>query len=93
MDLARALCLRRPVGHHDAAPAVGDQQHRAVDGGYRFLQRTHAGAAIEVGAAHGRDAARLRQFLRQQGLPVLGHVVTQARDDQDGGANRGVHRE
>ena len=85
--LDRTLRRRRlrPVRHHHHARAVGDEDHRPVDGAQRAIQRFDARGATELVLLQRRHGVDLRQLCRQQRLPVFRHVLAQAGDDEDGG--------
>ncbi|MNV82635.1 hypothetical protein D3C71_1763810 [compost metagenome] len=73
-----------PVSHHQNAGAVGHQDHRAVDLFQLLLDRPDPGRAVEFVGFKWRNATYLAQAGLQQCLPMLGHVLTQARHDQNG---------
>ncbi|MNZ84574.1 hypothetical protein D3C78_1033360 [compost metagenome] len=89
--LDRTAVARRPVRDHEYAGAVGDQDHRAVDGFQFALDGLDPRRQAQLVLHQWRHAAYLGQLRGQQGLPVFRHVVPQARDYEDGGAVVLVH--
>ncbi|CAD5377759.1 hypothetical protein OF001_U230011 [Pseudomonas sp. OF001] len=74
----------RPVRHHQHAGAVRYQDHRAVDLRQLALDRLDPRGAAELVGLQRRHRAHPGQAGLQQRLPVLGHMVAQAGNDQDG---------
>ncbi|MNN39570.1 hypothetical protein D3C81_1536090 [compost metagenome] len=73
-----------PVRHHQYAGAVRHQDHRAIDLRQFALDRLDPGGTAELVGLQRRHRADLVQAGLQQCLPMLGDMVAQARDDQDG---------
>jgi len=73
------------VRDHQYTGAVGHQDHLAVDAFKLALNGFDTGVQVEFVLGQWRHAANIGQALLEQGLPVLGHVVAQAGNHEDGG--------
>ena len=87
----RSRAVRRPMRRHDRAGAVRDDDHGAVDQRELALDRGDARGETQLVDLQRRHGAHARQPGGQQRLPVVGDMVAQARDDEDGGGYF-VHR-
>lgn len=73
------------MGDHQYASAVRDQDYLTFELIELALDRLDPGVATQAVNLQRRYAAHLGQAAGQQGLPMFGDVVTQARDNQHGG--------
>ena len=70
--------------HDDhTACAVRREDDRSLDLRERLIEHGDPRSAGKLVALHARNGRRLWQLLFEQGLPMLRHVVAQARNDQD----------
>ncbi|MNP03713.1 hypothetical protein D3C76_956070 [compost metagenome] len=70
--------------HHEHAGDVGDDDHGTVDLLQLVLDGVDPGGKVQLVVLQRRHGAHLGQLFGQQRLPVLGHVVAQAGNNEDG---------
>jgi hypothetical protein len=88
-----AVMLGRPVDGDHHAGAMRDEDHGAIDLGQGFVQRGHACRAAQLVMLERLYRSGVGNLRLKQGLPVLGHVVAQAGNEQYGGVSQKVHCE